>query len=262
VTVRLLLPLLLLALLPSARAQINTDGPIKMTPDLALAIPLVQVKHDVMLKFPILLNETTVLTPGMVLRNVYVPPTNDDSQNLAVAHTGSMEQAYSRSPAGGAEEQHMAPYLMHEIEHQRRIVWEVPVNFQLALAQLPTDAAHLIYSTNGDDLHLRDQHIDFLDGLFLGSPTGGVTVLAVENGNKTDVAGIKAGDQILSVGGKPVPSDLADFPTFYVAVRKEAEDGHETSFPMVVRSPGEAGSHTVNVATPTTIKSMLQGEGL
>jgi C-terminal processing protease CtpA/Prc len=155
----------------------------------------------------------------------------------------------------------MPPEVARAIEHERRTVWSVPIHFQIALAQLPTDAAHLIYSQTGNDLNLDDERFDFMDGLFLGSPSGGVTVLAVENGSKSDKAGIKAGDQILSVNGRLVPQDLGAFPNVYIAARKDAEDSRATSFPVVVRSTGEAGSHTVNVATPATIKSMLM-EGL
>ncbi len=257
---RFLLPLLLLVSLPPAlRAQLNTDGPIHMTPDLALAVPLVEVKHDVTLKFPILINATTVVKPGMVLRNIYIPPTNDDSENLAIAHAGTMADAYSR-PASGNQPQ-MDPEIARQIEHQRRIVWDEPIYFQIALEQMPTDIVHLIYSQTGDELNLDDQRFNFFDGLFLGAPAGVVTVLALENGSKADKAGIKAGDQILSVNGRVLPADLAAFPTIYVAGRKDAEEMRAPSFPVVVRSTGEAGSHTVNIATPATIKSMLM-EGL
>ncbi len=258
---RLLLPLLLLhALTPALRAQLNTDGPIHMTPDLALAVPFVEVKHDVMLKFPILINATTVVKPGMVLRNIYIPPTNDDSENLAVAHAGTMADAYSRPTSSNGQPQ-MPAEIMRQIEHQRRIVWDEPIYFQIALEQLPTDIAHLIYSQTGDELNLDDQRFDFFDGLFLGSPGGVVTVLAVENGSKADKAGIKAGDQLLSVNGRVLSGDLAAFPETYVAARKDAEGIRAPSFPVVVRSTGEAGSHTVSMATPATIKSMLM-EGL
>ena len=258
--VRLFFLLLPLALLPPVRGQAAiTDEPIKMTPDLALAIPLMVVKHDVMLKYPVMINATTVIKPGMVLRNIYVPPTPDDSENLVLAHQGTIQDAYSRAPTGNAQQ--LPSEVARAIEHERRIVWEVPINFQIALAQLPTDVAHLIYSQTGNDLNLDDQRFDFFDGLFLGSPTGGATVLAVENGSKSDKAGIKAGDQILSVNGRLVPQDLGAFSNVYIAARKDAEESHATSFPVVVRSAGEAANHTVNMATPAVIKSMLM-EGL
>jgi hypothetical protein len=262
VSVRILLLPLFLSFLPLTRAQINTDGPIKMTPDLALAIPLVVVvKHDVTVKFPILINEATEIKPGMVLRNIYIPPTQDDSENLILAHQGTTADAYSRGASTNDNAPKMPPEIARALEHERRTVWEIPIKFQIALEQLPTDIAHLIYSQTGDELNLDDERFDFMDGLFLGSPSGGVTVLAVENGSTSDKAGIKAGDQILSVNGRPVPEDLGVFPNVYIAARRDAEESHAMSFPVVVRSAGAAANHTVNVATPPTIKSMLM-EGL
>jgi hypothetical protein len=228
-----------------------------MTPDLALAIPLVQVKHDVTVKFPVLINATTVIKPGMVLRNVYLPPTNDDSNNLALAHEGTLEESYSRSPAQGNGAAPLPPAIAHELERQRRIVWEVPVNFQLALAQLPTDMVHLIYSITGDNRNLDDQRFNFFDGLFLGSPSPGIFVLGVETGSEADKAGIKAGDQLLSLSGTALPADLAAFPALFFAARKDAADSHAAGFPVVVRSPGESGTHTASLPAPPTIKSML-----
>jgi hypothetical protein len=253
---RAFLPILLFALGLPLRAQLNTDGPVKMTPDLALAIPLVQIKHDVTVKFPVLINATTVVKPGMALRNIYLPTVrNNNSEDLNAAHMGNMEESYSRAP--GEAPQALPSEVAHEIERQRRVDWEVPINFQLALAQLPTDGIHLIYSTSGNDRNLADVRFNFFDGLFLGSPTPGVFVLGVETDSRSDKAGLKAGDQILSVNETPVPAELVAFPAFYYAVRKNAEDSHATSFSLSVRSPGESGSHTVNIATPPTIKSML-----
>jgi hypothetical protein len=259
VPVRALLPLLFLAIFPPARAQLNTDGPVKMTPDLALAIPLVQVNHDVMVKYPVLINSTTVLKPGMILRVIYQPSVRDDnSENLNAAHMGNMAESYSRETANSPDRQSMMPaQTAHELEHYRRVVWEVPINFQLALAQLPTDAIHLIYSSSGDERNLDDQRFNFFDGLFLGSPTGGISVLGVETDSRAEQAGFKAGDLILSLGGKPAPRDLAAFPSVYHDVRQEAEDAHASSFPVEIRSTGEAGSHTLNMPTPPMIKSLL-----
>ncbi len=233
------------------------DGPIKMTPDLALAVPLLQKGKEVTLKFPILMNPTTVLTPGTTLRVMYIPPIQNDSEDLALAHKGDMSQSFSRSTLNGDEQSKMPPELAHELERQRRIIWTVPINFQLAMAQLPTDNLHLIYCAPGDNRHLLDQRFSFFDGLFLGSPSGGVTVLGVETGSAADKAGFKAGDQILAVSGTPISNDLSAFPAVYGEAKKNAKESHAASYAIVVKSTGEAGSHTLNVPTPPSIKSML-----
>jgi hypothetical protein len=240
------------------RASAQDDGPIKMNPELALAIPLLMVKHDVTVKYPILINRTTVVKPGMILRNLYIPPTNEDSENLALAHKGDMEEAYSRPVASSADDgPKIPPEIAHELERQRRVVWEVPINFQLALAQLPTENLHLIFSTSGDNRNLDDERLNFYDGLFLGSPSGGTTVLAVEIGSKAEEAGFKPGDKILSIGGIALPDDLAAFPQVYFTAKEAAKENRATTFPFVVQSAGQPGTRTLNLALPPAIKSLL-----
>jgi hypothetical protein len=249
---------LILALIASrAVAQIADDGPVKAEPELALAIPLLQKGHDVVLKFPILINRTTVIKPGMILRVMYVPPGQSDSENLALAHKGNMEESFSRTASSeDSDTPRMSPEMSHFLEGERRTVWEVPINFQLALAQLPTDNLHLIYSTSGDNRNLDDQRWSLFEGLFLGSPSGGVSVLAVDTQSKAATAGFKAGDLILAVGGVNVPT-LESFPEIYTKARQNAKDMNATSFPFVVRSTGANGTHTVNMPMPPTIKSQL-----
>ena len=164
--------------------QAQYDLPVKMKPDFALAIQLTKIPNGVSVKFPVLINLTTVLKPGMILRNIYLPPANDgDSQNLNMAHLGDMTQSFTRDNATMEGKQTMSPQISHELEHERRIVWDIPLHFEAALAQMPTDSIHLIYSASGNNLNLQDANFSFLEGLFVGSPSGGVSVLAVEIGS-------------------------------------------------------------------------------
>jgi hypothetical protein len=248
----------------TARAQDATDGPVKMTPEFCFTFPVVMLnKHDVSVKYPVMINPITVLKPGMVLRVIYVPPTQSDSVDLLGAHKGDLEQSYTRETAN--TDAHLAslpPEMAHEIEAQRRRVWEVTGNFVLALAQLPTDVIHLIYSPTGKDrtVDLVDTSFSFFNGMFVGSPDGGVQVLAVEQGSYAEQAGIKAGDDILSVNGVPMNGDLQFFSTTFAAVKKAAREEERTSFPMTVRSGGV--TRTVAMPLTPTIKNFLNGGGL
>jgi len=257
--------LVLLALTASlARAQDATDGPVKMTPEFCFTFPVVMLnKHDVTVKYPVMINPITVLKPGMVLRVIYVPPTQSDSVDLLGAHKGDLEQSYTRETANtDAHEASLPPEMAHEIEGERRRVWEVTGNFVLALAQLPTDVIHLIYSPTGKDrtVDLVDTSFSFFNGMFVGSPDGGVQVLAVEQGSYAEQAGIKAGDEILSVGGVPMGGDLQFFSTTFAAVKKSAREEDQTSFPMTIRSGG--ATRTVAMPLTPTIKNFLNGGGL
>jgi hypothetical protein len=234
------------------------DGPIKMVPEFALAFPLEQQGRNVTVKFPVLVNRDTIIKPGMILRNAYVPPLDTDSVNLNAAHLGNMAQAFSRQTSQSPDAAAISSNAAHEIERQRRVVWSVPVNFQLAMAQLPTDSLHLIYCpTPNDNRNLDDERFDFYEGLLLGSPTGKVTVLGVEVGSKADEAGFKAGDDVVSVGGIPMPDNLEAFPQIYVRARQTAKDNNADSMVFVVRAQGASTTRTLNLAMPPQIKSLL-----
>lgn len=245
----------IMAVIAPLRGQ--DDLPVKMTPEFALTFPVTQSGHDVTVKYPVIVNPTTILKPGMVLRVLYILNTNSaSSTDLVLAHKGNMEQSYSRDTAA-PEQSKMPPELAHEIEGYRRTVWEVPNNFVLAMAQYPTDFMHLIYSPTGKDRDMADEKFSFFEGLLIGLPDGKVTVLAVENGSKADKAGIKAGDEIVAVDGASPRNDLALFATAWANAKKTAKYNNATSFPMTVRSEGKTDTHTVSIAMPPTIKSSL-----
>jgi len=256
--------ILLAALTLAARAQdLAADGPVKMTPEFCFAFPVTQLnKHDVSVKYPVMINPVTVLKPGMVLRVIYQPPVQTDSVDLMGAHKGTMEESYSRETANTAEHEKQLPQNMqHEIDKNRKRVWEVPNNFVLALAQLPTDTMHLVYSATGSDMvsKLSDTSFSFFDGMFVGSPNNDVEVLAVEKGSYADQAGVKAGDTITAVGRFPIGSDLSAFATSFASVKKNAHDGQLSSYPITVRN--STGTRTANIPLTPSIKSFLN-EGL
>jgi len=234
------------------------DEPIHMRPEFPLIFPLAQNGKNVTVKFPVLINPSTVLKPGMVLRTMYV--LSQDSQNpsdLVLAHKGDMEEAYSRPSSADSNQPKMPPEMAHEIEGYRRTVWEVSNNFVLAMAQYPTIAMHLIYSPTGKNQDLDDEHFSFFDGLLVGLPNGKVTVLAVEKGSKAENAGIKAGDEIVSVGGVSTQNDLTTFAAAYASAKKTATDNEVSSYPMTIRSEGSAETQTVNIPMPPKITGGL-----
>jgi hypothetical protein len=257
VLTRLAFLLLTLFLMAPLRAQ---NEPVKMTPEFAFTFPVTKVgQHDVMVKYPVFLNPATILKPGMVLRVIYLPPARaDDSSNLVLAHKGTMEEAYSRSTSSDDTAQaKLPPEIAHALEGFRRTVWEAPLNFQLAMAQYPTDDMHIIYSPTGTNQDLVDQKFSFFDGLLIGQPDGKVTALAVENGSRADKAGFKAGDEIIAVGGTPIQNNLETFANAHAAARENARETNAASFPVTVRSVGKSEMHVLNLGAPLTIKSSL-----
>jgi hypothetical protein len=155
---------------------------------------------------------------------------------------------------------HMDPQQAHEIEGYRRTKWEVPNNFVLAMAQYPTDVMHLIYSPTGKHGDLDDERFSFFDGMFVGSPNSKVSVIAVERESKAEKAGIKAGDDIVSVGNYPTKDDLTTFAGAYSAAKKDARDNEAESFLMVIREPGAGATTAINLPMPPRIKSALMND--
>ncbi len=243
------------------RAQdLAADGPVKMKPEFCFAFPVVQMnKHDVTVKYPVMVNPVTVLKPGMVLRVIYVPPIQTDSNDLLGAHKGTMEESYSRETGNtDAHISSLPPEMEHEIDKQRKRVWEVPGNFVLAIAQYPTDVMHLVYSPTGSDMidKLNDTSFSFFDGMFIGSPHGGVEVLGVEKGSYADAAGIKAGDEIVAVGNVPMhDGDLPAFAATFASAKAAAHENEAGSFLVTVRNA--AGTRTVALSLPPSIKNFL-----
>ncbi len=229
-----------------------------MEPEFCFTFPLAQKGTDVTVKYPLLINPTTVLKPGMVLRTMYVLSIHTEGPtDLAVAHHGNMEQSFSRSTTESADTDKMPPELAHEIEGYRRTVWQVSNNFVLAMAQYPTDAMHLMYSPTGKNQDVTDARFSFFDGMMIGLPNGKVTVLAVEKDSKADVAGIKAGDEISEVGGISTKNDLEAFAAAYEAAKTTARENEVSSFPVTIRSEGKPEARSVNVAMPPTLKGNL-----
>jgi hypothetical protein len=254
---RLFLFLFLVAILAPLRGQ---DEPIHMTPEFPLIFPLVQNGRNVTVKFPILINPTAVLKPGMVLRVMYIlnSVNADGSSDLVLAQRGTQEEAYSRSTSSsGDDAPKLPPEVAHEIEGYRRTVWEVSNNFVLAMAQYPTDAMHLIYSPTGKNQDLDDERFSFFDGLLVGLPNGKVTVLAVEKESKAEKVGIKAGDELVSVGGVSTQNDLNAFAAAYANAKKIATENEVPTYPMTLRSAGGAEARQVNIAMPPKIKGGL-----
>ena len=141
------LPCLLLLLAAPLRAQ--EDQPVHMRPELPLIFPFTNNGKEVTVKYPVMINETTVVKPGMQLRIIY--RLSDGSANgldLGIAHAGTLEQSFTRdsnsSPTGADGIGVGSSHLAHEIEGYRRTVWEIPNNFVLTLAQFPTTVLHLI----------------------------------------------------------------------------------------------------------------------
>jgi hypothetical protein len=254
---RFSLLLILLAILAPLRGQ---DGPIRMRPEFPLIFPLTQDGNVVTVKYPILLNPLTVLKPGTQLRIIYNLSNDDqDAPTHPFAHKGSLEDSFARDPsASSAQPASDLPIdVQHEIDGYRHTVWAVSGNFVMAMAQYPTESMHLVFSPTGKGSDVHDERFTFFDGLMIGQPDGKVTVIAVEKESKSEKAGIKAGDEIVSVGGIPIQNNLNAFASAYSNAKKVATENELSNYQMTIRSPTSADARIVNISMPPRIKSGL-----
>jgi hypothetical protein len=246
------------SVLTPARAQ--EDQPVHMRPEFPLAFPLTSQGRMVTVKYPVMLNQTAEIKPGMQMRVCYRLNTSGSSTDLALVHAGSVENSYARdsgaASGGPASLPGVPAAFVHEIEGYRRTVWEVPNNFVLYLAQFPTESSHLIYSPTDKDTDLHDEVFHFFDGLFIGAPNGKVTVIAVERESVTEKAGIKAGDEIVSVGAYPTKDDLMTFARGYAAAKDDARSSEASSYALVLRG-ADGKTRTAAVAMPMRIRGGL-----
>ena len=261
VLIRLGIFLTLLVLVMPLLAQ---EEPVHMRPEFPLVFPLTTTgknNTEVTVKYPVMINPTVVLKPGMVLRVLYIlnSVNSDGSTDLVLAHHGALEDSYGRASNGESDPdtKKMPTEVAHEIEGYRKTAWDVPNNFVLAMAQYPTDLMHLIYSPTGKTQDLHDERFSFFDGLFVGSPSGTVTVIAVEKESKADAAGIKAGDEIVAVGGISTQNDLSTFASAYSTAKKVAMDNEVSSYTMTIRPGGKGDTRTAVVPLPPKIKGGL-----
>jgi C-terminal processing protease CtpA/Prc len=115
---------------------------------------------------------------------------------------------------------------------------------------------HLIYSTTGSTRDLHDEMFRFFDGLFVGSPNGKVSVIAVEKDSKADQAGIQAGDEIDSVGAYPTHDDLLTFANAYAAAKKDSKDNEVGNYAVALRG-ADGAMRSVNINMPLRIRGGL-----
>jgi len=249
--------LTLFSLIVPLRGQ--DDEVIHMVPEFPLTFPLLQQGKTITVKFPVLVNPTTVIKPGTQLRVMYMlnQPDSDSSADLVLAHKGNMEQSYSRDTMSSEDKSKMPSELAHELEGYRRTVWDLPNNFILSMAQYPTDTLHLMYSTTGQTADVADANFSFFDGLMIGLPDGKVTVLAVEKESRADQAGLKAGDEILAVGNILTQNDLSKFSLAYATAKAKAKDDEATTYSMTIRVPGKTETQTVNIPMPESFRNGL-----
>ena len=269
-----------LILLPGfVRLADGQDEKLVLNPPLSQAFPLDPKPGEMRLKYPVLLNDHTVLGPNVVLRFIYVDLNagthprgggNGASQDTggsaggqghhhggASSDGGDAGSAYARTPGG---DETAAPKDSPGVNKDaaseiRTEVWIQADLFREALDDAASLGTTVVYS---DPSHAKPQSttIDLPDGVLLAEVGDHVAVLGATADSKMFQAGLQPGDEIRSFGASRPVSSLKDFQRTYFDVKEEARKSGQP-YSVEVWRPSESKLVTIQVTPPPSLQSLF-----
>lgn len=255
------------------------DEKLVLVPPLSEAFPLNPKPDGMRLKFPVLLNDHTILGPDVVLRFIYDDPNaglhprgggggpgaggpggglhgrhhGGDSQG-----GGDAEAAYARDPSAGDNGSAVrnAPGLSKDSASEIRTeVWIQPNLFREALDAAAGMGTTVVYSVPGK-VKPQSATIDLPGGLLLAEVGQRVHVLGLTADSRMFLAGVQPGDDILSFGANRTISSLKDFQKTFFDVKEIARKSGQP-YSVVVWRPIESKKVTIQVAPPPSLESLF-----
>ncbi len=269
-----------LILLPGfVRMADGQDEKLVLNPPLSQAFPLDPKPGEMRLKYPVLLNDHTILGPNVVLRFIYVdlnagthPPGggNGGSQDTGGAsggqghhHGGASPDgsdagsAYARAPGGdGTAAPKGGPFANKDVSSEIRTeVWTQADLFREALDDAASWGTTVVYSVP-DHAKPQSTTIDLPDGLLLAEVGNHVEVLGATADSRMFQAGLQPGDEIRSFGASRPVSSLKDFQRTYFDVKEEARKSGQP-YSVEVWRPSESKLVTIQVTPPASLPSLF-----
>ena len=259
----------MLLLFSPARAQ---DDRLVTTPPLEQAFPIEAKFGDVKLKFPVLLDSRTIVGPDAVLHFIYIDPAagmrahgggggGNSGGGMGGRHhhgAGADGGGDSSNASTGGQAADTTPTLFSSgnatSKELHDEVWHDVDTFQQAL-QAANDLGTMVVYARPGDKKPHSTMLDLPDGMLLGEVGGHVQVLALTADSRAAAAGLQPGDQLESIGEKPVAS-LQDFSAIYFATSERArKEGKPYS--IQVARPGESAPVTIQVGAPPSLMHMF-----
>jgi hypothetical protein len=258
-----------------------------LDPPLGQAFPIDLKSDGVRLRFPVLLNDHTIVSPDAVLRFIYLDPNagyrhssgggGDDDDNGPHSHIGTQGTVVPDQQLGGNthgeeagggwgkndqsdtdglfddKEKPNPKRDKSELEHE---VWTQPDLFVDALDHASELGTTLVYRRTGDT-HSQTASFDLPEGMLLAEVDGHVRVLALTHDSRAYAAGIRPGDEILAFGEGTRVATLEDFIRGYIATKHQAKVSGNPSYSMEVREAETAPPITIQIAAPPSIPSFF-----
>jgi hypothetical protein len=259
---RLLLtvPVIFLCGCSSAPVETSDAGPVAVSsltaPPLAQAFPLAPQNDGMRVSFPVLVNETTIVTPAAVLRFVYTKSSSDqagrvphkstteqeaDDQALSTQvrhrHSGGAGDAPPTS-SGGFPNGQVAPLPddpnappvdknakgNYAGQEMAGTVWVDQFLYTEALANAVENRTIIVYSIPPTAKTISAP-LRLIGGMLLGETGGRVSVLALGETSPAFLVGVRAGDLVETVEGQGPVTSLTGFVSAYAKARSLAAAG-------------------------------------
>jgi hypothetical protein len=267
------------------RAQ---EEQLTLEPPLSQAFPVIIQPGGARVPYPILVNDHTILKPDEVLRFVYIDPNaglhrgsgggggfNDDSSG-PVAHShigpaGAVAQDPGKGVDGGAgawggnggdpdagmfddtSKKDDAKTKKSELQTE---VWLQKDLFSDAFEHATEMGTTLVYMTPAQK-RPSTAVLDLPEGMLLAEVDGHVRVLGLSPQSRAYVGGVRAGDEIRSLGGSDSLATLNDFVRAFTATKRQARLSGNPTYPMEIWRPSEGQLLPIQVAAPPSIPSFL-----
>lgn len=247
-----------------------------LTPPLAEVFPYDSQIDAMRVKFPILINEETILGPGAVLRFVYnkssgspsspgffAPDrgTNSDSGQAGTYRERRLRADSSNQngsggwPNGNLTSDQAASIVVkkqgqayNELE-LKNTAWIDQFLYMEAFESAEMNATTLVYSLPPDSRPLAAT-LAFPGGILVGETHGHVEVLGLNETSSPYLDGMRAGDSILSIDNQGPVATLRDYLRFYTAAKTRAGAAGAATIPVQFRAAASGRVMTTQIALP------------
>jgi hypothetical protein len=270
------------------RAQ---EEQLTLEPPLSQAFPVIIQPGGARVPYPILVNDHTILKPDAVLRFVFIDPNAglhrgngggggfglDDDSGGPVAHShigpaGTLEQDPGKKVDGGAgawgsnggdpdagmfDDNNKKDDAKTKKSELQTEVWLQKDLFSEAFDHATETGTTLVYLTPAQK-RPTTAVLDLPEGMLLAEVGGHVRVLGVSPQSRAYVGGVRAGDEIRSLGGSDSLATLSDFVRAFTATKRQARLSGNPTYPMEIWRPGEGQLLPIQVAAPPSIPSFLR----
>lgn len=281
-----LLAPLILGIGSGLRAQ---EEQLTLEPPLSQAFPVIIQPDGARVPYPILVNDHTILKPDEVLRFVYIDPNAgvrrgsggggvgfDDDSSGPVAHShigpaGTLAQDPGKGVGGGAgawgsnggdpdagvfDDTNRKDDAKTKKSELQTEVWLQKDLFAEAFDHATETGTTLVYLSPAQK-HPTTAILDLPEGMLLAEVGGHVRVLGLSPQSRAYAGGVRAGDEIRSLGGSDSLATLNDFVRAFTATKRQPRLSGNPTYPMEIWRPSEGQLLPIQVGAPPSIPSFL-----